>query len=196
MKPIELSSKLEEISKKIGNSIKPSKKLVADDIKALVTKLEDIETVSKPVPDLKEGNFSCPVPDVVNHLQKWLNAKYVIDISYRNFADRIKGPWRDGLVDHWNEHAKQERAHAYDLSMKIVGLGHDPIQSSINIPNLGLAPDIKEYFCNLMEQELAAIEAGRLAIKMASDNTALKVMAENFILIDSQHLDDLRRMHP
>jgi bacterioferritin (cytochrome b1) len=194
MKPVELSAKLAEIAERINHSVNPSRKLVADDIQALVMKLNDIPTGSKPIPDLKEGNFSVPALELVDHLQKWLNAKYVIDLSYRNFADRLKGPWRDSIVDHWYKHSEQERQHAYDLTMKIVALGHDPVQTNIVIPEV--PAEIDKIFCNLMEQELAAIEAGRVTVKMSGENTALKIMAENFVLIDSEHLDDLRRMHP
>lgn len=143
-------------------------------------------------PSPKEGALGAPMGQVIAHLQKFLAAKYAVEMSYRSFADRVKGPWRDSLVDHWHEHAKDERDSAYQLAMKVVGLGGDPIQTGVAIPpcvaNVGA-------FCKvLMDQELEAIEAGRQLIVLAGSNTSLKVLAENTVLLDTHHLDDLRRM--
>lgn len=140
----------------------------------------------------REGQFAAPDGQVIAHLQKFLNAKYAIDAAYRSFADRVKGPWRDALVDHWHEHAKEERDQAYDLAMKVVGLGADPVQTVVQVP---ACPATVIGFCKvLMEMELKAIENGRRLIALAGDNTAMKVLGENLILTDTQHLDDLRRM--
>jgi bacterioferritin (cytochrome b1) len=140
----------------------------------------------------REGQFAAPDGQMVAHLQKFLSAKYAIDAAYRSFADRVKGPWRDALVSHWQEHAKEERDNAYDLAMRIVGLGADPMQTVVQVPT---CPANVFGFCKvLMEMELKAIENSRKLIALAGDNTAMKVLAENIILVDTQHLDDLRRM--
>ncbi len=140
----------------------------------------------------REGQFAAPDGQVIAHLQKFLAAKYAIDFAYRSFADRVKGPWRDALVDHWHEHAKEERQAAYDLAMKVVGLGADPLIPAVQIP---LCPPNLGGFCKtLMELELKGIENGRKLIALAGDNTAMKVLGENLVLVDTQHLDDLRRM--
>lgn len=140
----------------------------------------------------REGQFAAPDGQVVAHLQKFLNAKYAIDIAYRSFADRVKGPWRDALVDHWHTHAKEERAQAYDLAMKLVGLGADPLQTAVQVP--ACPANIVGLSKTLMEMELKAVENGRRLIALAGDNTAMKVLGENLVLTDTQHLDDLRRM--
>lgn len=140
----------------------------------------------------KEGNFAVPVGQVVAHLQKYLCAKYAIDVAYRSFADRVKGPWRDALYEHWDEHAKEERKAAYDIAMKIVGLGADPIVTSIQVPPC--TANLVGFMKCLKMMELDAIENGRTLIKLAGDNTSMKIFAENLILVDTQHLDDLRRM--
>lgn len=140
----------------------------------------------------REGQFAASDGQVVAHLQKFLNAKYAIDAAYRSFADRVRGPWRDALVDHWHTHAKEERDQAYDLAMKVVGLGADPVQTVVQIPQC--QPDVVGFCKALMDMELKAVENGRKLIVLAGDNTAMKVLAENLVLTDTQHLDDLRRM--
>jgi bacterioferritin (cytochrome b1) len=142
--------------------------------------------------EAREGKMASPEGAVLNHLQTWLNAKYTIEIAYRSFADRVKGPWRDSLVDHWHEHAKEERAHAYDLAMKIVALGGDPLVTTVQVPPC--TPNLGGFCKVLADLELKAIEAGRVAVKLAGENAPLRVLAEQLILVDAQHLDDLRRM--
>jgi bacterioferritin (cytochrome b1) len=151
-----------------------------------------LEDTPAPVEANPEGDYSVPPGQVLAHLQKWLTAKYAIDAAYRSFADRVRGPWRDALVDHWYEHSKEERQHAYDIAMRIVGMGGDPMQTAIAVP--ACTASLEGFFRTLATMELEAISVGRAAIKMAGENTNLQVMAENFVLVDSQHLDDLRRM--
>lgn len=142
--------------------------------------------------EAREGKMGSPEGAVLNHLQTWLNAKYTIDIAYRSFADRVKGPWRDSLVDHWYKHAKEERRQGYELAMKIVALGGDPLVTTIQVP--ACTPNLGGFCKVLAELELKAIENGRIAVGMAGENAPLRVLAEQLILVDSQHLDDIRRM--
>lgn len=153
----------------------------------------NVESVAQRVSSsLQEGLFLVPVENVVISLHKLLEAKYAIDISYRSYADRVRGPWRDSLVGHWSEHSGEERKMAYDIAMKLMALGHDPLVSDIKIPVCG--PTLASLAKCLVEQEKTAIMVGREIISMCGDNTALRVMMEDHIMQDQQHLDDLRRM--
>lgn len=140
----------------------------------------------------KEGAYGAPDGQMIALLQEYLCDKYAIDIAYRSFADRVRGPWRDALVDHWHDHAEEERKSQYDLAMKIVGMGADPMVVNISVPQ---CPANVESFClTLMQMELDVIDKGRKLIELSGDNTSMKVFAENLILTDTQHADDLRRM--
>jgi bacterioferritin (cytochrome b1) len=139
----------------------------------------------------KEGEYAAPDGQVIAHLQKFLSDKYAIDVAYRNFSDRIRGPLRQGLAEHFYEHADEERKNAYELNMKVIALGADPIQTQISVP--ACTPNISAFVQVLMQMELDAIEAGRELARLAGDNLGLKVLAENTVLLDSHHLDDLRR---
>lgn len=140
----------------------------------------------------KEGVTSSSAGELISHLNNFLAAKYCIEVSYRSFSDRVKGPWRDSLVEHWQEHANEERKSSYDLAMKCVALGGDPMLTTIQIPPC--TPNLAGFMQVLLTQELDAIEAGRKLVMMAGDNTGLRVLAENTVVLDSQHADDLRRM--
>jgi bacterioferritin (cytochrome b1) len=153
-------------------------------------KLSRIATRVAAMPS-KEGAFAAPDGQIISHLQKFLSAKYAIDMAYRNFSDRLLGPWRQSLAEHWYEHAEQERQSTYDLTMKVVGMGADPMQTYIQVP--ACTPNVSAFFQVLMQMELEAIEAGRELAKLAGDNMGLRVLAENTVVLDTHHLDDLRR---
>jgi bacterioferritin (cytochrome b1) len=139
----------------------------------------------------KEGEFAVPEGQVIAHLQKFLSAKYAIDMAYRNFSDRLLGPYRDGLAEHWYKHAEDERKNTYALNMKVIGMGADPMQSYIQIP--ACPPNVDGFIQVLMALELDAIEAGRQLAEMAGANVGLRVFAEDTVVLDTHHLDDLRR---
>jgi bacterioferritin (cytochrome b1) len=139
----------------------------------------------------KEGEFAVPDGQIIAHLQKFLSAKYAIDMAYRNFSDRIRGPFRDALAEHWYEHADDERKNIYALNMKVIGMGADPIQSYVQIPVC--TPNVGAFVQVLMQMELDAIEMGRQLAEIAGANIGLRVFAEDTVVLDTHHLDDLRR---
>lgn len=140
-----------------------------------------------------EGELGAPLEQVVLLLSDILACKYSIDNAYRSYADRIRGPFRDAIVAHWQEHAKEEREAAYDFAMKIVGLGGDPVVMHVDYASVA-QPTIDQFCQELAQKELDLIAKNRELINIAGDHTSLKVLAENTILNDTQHLDDLRRM--
>ncbi len=190
--PTKVSEALVRIAHNIDGNRTPSHSAIAGEIGKVLIALGEVESDGGETNP--EGDLAVPDGQLIAHLQKWLGAKYTIDVAYRNFADRIRGPWRDSLVDHWYEHAKEERSHTYDLTMKLVALGADPAATIIQVPQC--TANVESFIMTLAKMEKEAIQAGREAIKMAGDRTSLKVMAENFVLVDTQHLDDLRRMTP
>lgn len=194
MKPEELSRNLERLASSIENAKNPSREKVGKIISRLVTALDDLVVTAPSVEPIVQDNngFTVPTAQVIAHLIEWQNAKYTIDIVYRNFADRVRGPWRDSIYEHWYEHAKEERENAYNLSMKIIALGADPMHTVVTIPQ---CPSNLAGFCAIIKDlEIKAIEKGKKTLEFAGENDSLRVFAEDIILIDSQHLDDLARM--
>lgn len=179
MEPSALSRTLSNLASRIETAKNPSMSKIEEAVKGILAAVEGTGRIAS------DGQ-------IISHLMAWQNAKYVIDIAYRNFADRIKGPWRDSIYEHWYKHAEEEREQAYNLSMKIIALGADPIHTSIQIPMC--PPDLSSFCAILMQLEYNAIDRGQKAVEMAGSDLALKVFAEDIVLIDAQHLDDLKRM--
>lgn len=152
----------------------------------------DIQVQNSMLDPAREGPFAVPDGQIIAGLQQYLSLKYSKDIAYRNFSDRIRGPWRDSIVSHFYEHSKDERDHQYAIAMKIVALGGDPGVSVNQIPQT--PPNYQAFFQALADLELEAIRMGNDLVKFAGENTGFRVMIENMVEKDNHHLDDLRRM--
>ncbi len=191
MGPKQASDRLHRLASAVESARSPSLSKVAQEIGKVLVALEeegldDVPTTSP------EGQLAVPAGQIISHLNGWLTAKYRIEASYRSYADRVRGPWRDALVGHWYEHADEERKQSYALAMKIVGLGGEPMPAPISIPE---CPTNLMAFCSvLMSLEVAAIESARKTIEMAGSMDPLRVLAEEIMLKDAHHLDDLRRI--
>lgn len=140
----------------------------------------------------KEGAYGTADGQMISILQDILNCKYAIDNAYRSFSDRLTGPYREAVTEHWKDHAKDERQGAYDIAMKIVGMGGDPMVTMVSVPQC--PGNIAAFAKCLVDMELDLINKARELIECCGDNTAMRVLAENIVLIDTHHLDDLRRM--
>jgi bacterioferritin (cytochrome b1) len=139
-----------------------------------------------------EGDYSTDKEGLCVLLMDIMHCKYAIYIAYTNFADRLRGPYRDAVVEHWQDHAKEEKQAAYDIAMKLFGLGCDPTVRCIEIPECG--NEVGEMAKCLANMELDLINKSRALCSLSGENTAMRVLGENIVLTDTQHLDDLRRM--
>lgn len=193
MRPSLAQKSVLRIASAVERAERPSLSKLSAEIGKVVLALDDeVAVLVEPPEGSQEGMLAAPAGQVIAHLNKWLSAKYRIDAAYRSYADRVKGPWRDSLVEHWQTHAGEERQAAYDLAMKIVGFGGDPNVTVIEVPMA--PPDLASMCMVLMRLELAAIEAARETMSLSGELVSLRVLAENICLQDTQHLDDLRRM--
>lgn len=187
--PAQASRRLNRIASALDRARNPSLSKLARAIGEARVALGEVEVVQQ---EGREGQLAVPEGQALSLLSEWLTAKYRIDSAYRSYADRVRGPWRDSLVDHWYKHAEEERQQAYDLAMKIIGLGGDPNVTVIDVPP---CPANLQAFCAvLMDLELAAIDKAHRVIAASGTMRSLGVLAENIMLTDTQHLDDLRRM--
>jgi bacterioferritin (cytochrome b1) len=185
---INLQGRILRIANALNKAQHPSKSKLAIEIGKVVIALEsDVPITSSP-----EGILNAPSGQIIAELSGLLSLKYQKDATYRSFSDRTRGPWRDSLVDHWYEHSKDEREHAYAIAMKIIGFGGDPILATLNVP---ICPaNLTGFFTVLLNLELKAIETERRIIELAGTQDALRVLMEDLMLKDSHHIDDLRRM--
>jgi bacterioferritin (cytochrome b1) len=138
-----------------------------------------------------------PVEQMVSTLQTFLVQKYTLDAAYRALADRLHGPWRDALVGHWQEHSGDERKMAYDIAMKIVGLGFDPKIENIPVPACN--NKVEDTIACLIALEQETIKTSQFILSNLEEDfnfpiAGLRILIEGHQVLDVHHLDDLTRM--
>lgn len=131
--------------------------------------------------------------EVIPLLMSLHQQRYEMDIALRNHSDRLRGPWRDALVEHWYEHAEEQRSMAYDLAMKLVSMGQDPVLS--NLTRYGSDASLTSMLTELKQRLESMIKMGEVILSM-NPSSGVRIMVENHIVTDNQHLDDIVRMTP
>jgi len=65
----------------------------------------------------EEGLPAIPQDQLLKKLEKLASLKAGAVQMYHAYADAVRAPFRDALFEHFEEHAKEERAGLYDVNM-------------------------------------------------------------------------------
>ncbi len=147
--------------------------------------LEDPLSITK-----EEGLFAIESLQIVNLLQKLLRAKYSLLLMYYHYGAYMKGVIRDGLYNHFKEHAKEEKDSAYNIVKKIVALGGE---APAKIETIKPVTNVQEILLTILAAEQKIQGSWRELDAAAGENLALKSFAQEQCLLDCQHADDIRR---
>ena len=139
----------------------------------------------------EEGLFAVPQEQMLKLLQKALKLKYTAVLMYMNYGDRIRSHFRDAVYDHFQAHMMEERTACYDLAMKITAPGGEPEVQVSKVPSTA---SLGEIFMHVMQAEKLLIQGQRDILAVCGEHTGLRILIENSLLQDQQHLDDARRM--
>lgn len=139
----------------------------------------------------EEGLPAVPHDQLLKKLAGLAALKAGAVLMYFVYSDALRGPARDGLAAHFEEHAAEERAGLYDLNMKIIALGGTASMKASKAPD---ARGTAEILTHVMQTEKQLIEKTRDLITAAGEYAGLRLMLEDNLLKDQKHLDDARRM--
>lgn len=144
--------------------------------------------------------YERPKRSVSEYLLHYLNIKYKLHAMYRSFADRLRGPYRDAIVEHWHEHASDQMKSAYTIAMSLVAMKTEPVVSFSSSHTTD--SDFFSMASQLLEVESLGVEILVCALaQSASDHEqtrgseyGLRVTLEEQLVLDRHHIDDLVRM--
>ncbi len=130
---------------------------------------------------------------VIAVMNEALKMELTSALRYLDFSFRVFGPTRKPVVEHFLEEAKESFDHATLLGEKIVALGGKPVVASETPrpPGKGTLNDLLEA---AMENEKAAVAIYSELLELAQDTTPLRVLFENQILTEQEHLEELSKM--
>jgi len=139
----------------------------------------------------EEGLPLAPQEVLLKKLSALLVLKNGAQLMYHTYADTFRGPDREGLYDHFEEHAAEERAGSYDYAMKLIALGGGPLPTKgTKFPE---ATGIQEALTHVIQYEKELIQATRDLHALCGEYLGLKLLLEDNLLKDQRHLDDSRR---
>ena len=111
-------------------------------------------------------------------------------IRYLHHSFIVAGPNRGPLVDMFRARATDNMQHAIRLGEKIVALGGHPSVKIQEVYEPG-EQSVEEMLTEDVEMEKQHLELYEEQLKDFQENTAIRLMFEQFIVEENQHLDDL-----
>lgn len=111
-------------------------------------------------------------------------------VRYLHHSFIVTGPTRGPLVAMFRRQAEDSMQHAIKLGEKICALGGHP---SVKIQEVYEPGDqsIEEMLREDLEMERKHLELYELQLELVTDNTALRLMLEQILVEETQHVDEL-----
>jgi len=114
-------------------------------------------------------------------------------LKYLDFSFRVFGPTRKPIVEHFLEESKESFDHATMLGDKIVALGGKPFVAA-DAPKAPGKGTLDDLLGAAVENEKAAVSIYTELLGMVQDETHLRVLFENQVLAEREHLEELSKM--
>lgn len=111
-------------------------------------------------------------------------------IRYLHHSFIVAGPVRGSLVQMFRKQASDSMQHAIKLGEKITALGGHPSVKIQAIYEPG-EQTIEEMLKEDLEAERLHLELYEKQLDLVQDNTPLRLMMEQVIVEESQHIDEL-----
>lgn len=130
---------------------------------------------------------------LIDGLNEDLAAEYQAVIMYRTYASLCSGPFRQELRAFFEGEIPDELGHAAILADKIVALGGTP---TVTPGPVAITKDNKEMLENTLQAEVDTIAryTKRAQQAEAAGELGLKTQIEDFIVDETHHRDDVRRI--
>jgi len=114
-------------------------------------------------------------------------------LKYLDFSFRVFGPTRKPIVEHFLEEAKESLDHATMLGEKVVALGGKPVVAA-DMPKIPEHVSVDDMLKLAVANEEAALAIYARLLGMVQDETHLRVLFENQIMAEREHLEELSKM--
>ena len=114
-------------------------------------------------------------------------------LKYLAWSFNVFGPTRKPIVEHFLEEAKESFDHAAMLGEKVVALGGKPVVRA-DAPKPAEGMTVDDMLKLAVENEKAALDIYARILDMVHDETHLRVLFENQIETEQEHLEEVSKM--
>ncbi|HEY7588755.1 MAG TPA: ferritin-like domain-containing protein [Thermoplasmata archaeon] len=130
---------------------------------------------------------------VISTMNEALALELTSALKYLAWSFQVFGPARKPIVEHFLEEAKESFDHATMLGEKVVALGGKPnVRADAAKPAEGMTVD--DMLKLAVENEKAALDIYARLLDMVQDETHLRVLFENQIETEQEHLEEVSKM--
>ncbi len=127
--------------------------------------------------------------ELLKGLNEDFNREVYAMLSYLHKSLLVFGPTRHGVVEFFRKEVEESMQHAIRIGEKITALGGVP---SIESQSLTGGPkSILKLLEESREVEVAALEGYKARLKQAGDDIALRLMLEEQVAEEQEHIEEV-----
>ncbi len=130
---------------------------------------------------------------IIATMNEALQLELTSALKYLAWSFHVFGPTRKPIVEHFREEAKESFDHATMLGDKIIALGGTP-NLAAESPRMKSGATVDDMLKQAVENEKAAIECYSRLLDLTQDETHLRVLFENQIEAEQEHLEEVSKM--
>lgn len=129
---------------------------------------------------------------VVAALNGALQMELQTAIRNLHYSFQVLGPSRKPVVEFFRQEATESIGHAATLGEKILALGGQP---TINVQAFHKATEqsVEALLADSLKHDEEAVRAYTDLLKLVQDDVPLRVLVENQILSEQEHVEELRK---
>ncbi len=129
--------------------------------------------------------------ELLKGLNEDFNREVRAMLTYLVKSFLVFGPNRHGIVEFFRREAEESMGHALRVGEKITALGGTPHVEAQSIR--GEVKGVREHLEESMALERAALEGYRARLAQAGDDIALRVMLEEQVAAEQEHLEEVQK---
>ncbi|WII72005.1 ferritin-like domain-containing protein [Bdellovibrio sp. 22V] len=114
-------------------------------------------------------------------------------VRYLHYALMIKGPNRIPIVKWFHEQANEGYQHASTIGEKITALGGHPSLKVSPVPETK-THKVLDILKESLDFEESALEKYKEVLNHVEDNVALEEMIREMIRLETEHIEEVRKM--
>jgi bacterioferritin len=134
-------------------------------------------------------------PEIIELLQKAYNNEYLAWLAYQRGKHVIFGPWRENIINHFEEHAEEELDHSNYVADRLVALGEMPMldMKALERANKDIT-STKDWleFTVLLEGE--AVQLYGEILKLLENHPDMRNVFEGYVTTEQGHFEDFEKM--
>jgi bacterioferritin len=134
-------------------------------------------------------------PEIIDLLQKAYSNEYLAWLAYKHASKFIFGPWRESIIQHFNDHADEEEEHADWVGNRLAALGEAPALDTKIIKRAGqFNGDYVKIIEFVMQLEGEAVALYSKMLPLLESHAAMRAKIEEFVITEQEHFEDFEKM--